>query len=487
VDEVQHARIAHLRARIAFARGRGREAPVLLLRAARRLGPLDVAEARETYLEALDAVVYAGRFADRDQLAAALAGAPATPRHERLAADLLLDGHTVLFTAGLGPAVPELRRALRALGRARDIRWLGLACRAAAELWDDETWHELARRQHRIAVETGALAQLPAALNHLAVAQCWHAGDLAAATALIEDVESPAASTGSPVLAYGAISVAAWRGGAEKTEALIEAFTGDATARGEGRLLTFTDYATAVLRNGLGDHAAALEAARRACEADELMVTAHALPELIEAAVRTGDAALAAAAVAEMSGRAALSGTQWARGIDARCRALAAPNEQAEPLYREALDRLGRCGAALHLGRAHLLYGEWLRAQGRRSDARAQLRQARNLCARKGAAAFAARAARQLDSTGRARHSAEPAVRATADLTAQEALIARLAGEGCSNADIGARVFISPRTVEYHLRKVFLKLGIESRRQLRYALADGQPLDVEGAPAEPVL
>ena len=271
-------------------------------------------------------------------------------------------------------------------------------------------------------------------------------------------------------MAYGPIALAAWRGHADETSALIESAVREATLRGEGRMFTLTDYATAVLRNGLGEHAAALEAALRASAADEVIFSGHALPELVEAAVRVGENELAATAARRLSERARLCGTEWALGVDARSRALVAQDDVAELAYREALDRLARCGAALHLARARLAYGEWLRREGRRADAREQLRGAHEICVAKGADGFAARVARELQAAGESarRLGAGP----NGSLTAQEERIARLARNGQSNADIGAQVFISPRTVEYHLGKIFAKLGIDSRRQLTHALSD---------------
>jgi DNA-binding CsgD family transcriptional regulator len=471
LDELQRARADRLRAEIAFSQRRGSDAPALLLKAARRLEPLDVVAARETYLETIEAAIYAGRLGDhaREVARAAARAQPAPPGPER-ASDLLLEGYVALHTEGLAVAVPTLKRALHELRHERDVRWLVFGCRTAAELFDDESWYALGWRQHRLAVDAGALSMLPLALNFLSVAECVHAGNLAAATALIEEMQSITPSTGSPDMAYGPLAVAAWRGHPEETAALLESAVQEANVRGEGRMLTLTEYATAVLSNGLGDYAAALDAARRACAADEMIFTAHSLPELVEAAVHAGDRQLAAAAAERLSERACLSGTDWALGLDARSRALVAPDDVAEPLYEEALERLARCGAALHLARARLVYGEWLRRQGRRSDARAQLRIAHEICVAKGADAFAARAAHELHAAGESTRRSSPEL--TGALTAQEARIARLAREGQSNADIGAQVFISPRTVEYHLSKIFAKLGIESRRQLENALSD---------------
>ena len=470
LDELQRARADRLRAEIAFSQRRGSDAPALLLKAARRLEPLDVYAARETYLEAIEAAIYVGRLGDPREMAEAAAHAEPPPPGPERATDLLLEGYVALHTAGLATAVPTLKRALRALRHEPDVRWLSLGCRTAADLWDDESWHALGWRQHRLALDAGALSMLPPALNFLSVAECMHAGELDAAAALIDEMQSITPSTGSPEMAYGPIALAAWRGRAEETAALIMSAVQEANVRGEGRMLTLAEYAAAVLRNGLGDHASAVEPARRAWTADEPMLSAHALPELVEAAVRAGEPQLAVTAARRLSERARLSGSDWALGLDARSRALVAADDVAEPLYQEALDRLARCGAALHLARARLIYGEWLRGQGRRSDAREQLRAAHDICVAKGADGFAARAERELHAAGEPTRKRSPEPNAA--LTAQEARIARLAREGQSNADIGAQVFISPRTVEYHLSKIFAKLGIESRRQLEHALDD---------------
>jgi DNA-binding CsgD family transcriptional regulator len=472
LDDLQRARGERLRAEIAFSRRRGADAPALLLSAARRLEPLDARAARDTHLEAIEAAIYAGRLADPRDLEAVAAGArdaPPAPGPSR-AGDLLLDGFAALMTDGLAAAAPTLQRALMALREERDIRWLGLGCRVAADLMDDASWRHLGQRQHRLALDAGALSMLPQALNYLSAAEYMHTGDLAAAAALIEELLAIVPSSGSPGMGYGPIGLAAWRGQEEETAALIASGVAEARSRGEGRLLTVTEYAGAVLNNGRGDFAAALDLARQAAAADEVILSAHALPELVEAAVRAGEPADAARAVAKMSELARLSGTEFARGLDARSRALVAAGDAAEPLYREALERLERCGAALHLARARLVYGEWLRAQGRRPDAREQLRAAHAACDDAGASAFAARAARELQAAGESVRGRAP--ERSESLTAQEARIAQLARDGHSNPDIGAQLFISPRTVEYHLRKVFAKLGIESRRQLEQALAE---------------
>jgi DNA-binding CsgD family transcriptional regulator len=314
-------------------------------------------------------------------------------------------------------------------------------------------------------VQTGALSLLAPALSFLSLAACLHAGDLAAAGGLIEQMHAIAPPSARPELAYAPLALAAWRGHPEPANTLIQTATREAHSRGEGRLLTVCDYATAVLSNGQGDHAAALGPARRATDAGELMLSTHALPELVEAAAHTGQPELAAAAARRLSQHAQLAGTDWAHGLDARARALIATTPQeTETRYQQALTRLARAGAALHHARTQMLYGQWLRTQHRRADARDQLRAAGHTLTTRGAHALATQAAQHLRAAG---DHTRPHPQPTGKLTPQEARIAQLASQGQSNADIGAQVFISPRTVEYHLSKIFAKLGIESRRQLQ--------------------
>jgi ATP/maltotriose-dependent transcriptional regulator MalT len=346
-----------------------------------------------------------------------------------------------------------------------ELRWLGVAWSIAADLLDDETAHALATREVELAREAGALGLLPIALDQLARIHV-HAGEFATAASLNEEAAAITEATRSPRISYGALELAAWRGREAETAALIEACVKDAHARGEGMLITFTEYATAVLENGRGNYAAALTAAGQACEHDELFAT-WILPEYVEAAVRSGEPELAAAALERLSEPTQASGTEWALGIEAGSRALLRDGHIADELYREALARLGRCRAAAHLARAHLLYGEWLRRERRRLEAREQLRTANDMFVSMGAEAFAERSARELLATGeRARRRTEET---TLELTAQELQIARLAQAGLSNQVIAARLFISPRTVEYHLHKIFNKLGIASRTQLDQA------------------
>jgi DNA-binding CsgD family transcriptional regulator len=469
LDELQRARLERLRARTAFITRRGSEAPLLLLGAAKRLEALDVGAARETHLEALWAAILAGRLGTgRGILEAADAAraAPAAPQPTR-AIDLLLDGLATRFTEGYAAGVPALRRALSAFRGEREIRWLGVAARVAVDLWDDETWHALASRQVQLARDAGALSVLPMALNIL-VSSHMHAGEFSSAEALLEESDAITDATGSPRLVYGALTLPPWRGDEAQMSELVEVSLPGAVARGEGRAITGIEYASAVLHNGLGRYEDALTAARRAWEHDDLSFGPIVLPELIEAAARSGEYALAVDAVERLCEQTRLTATEWALGSEACSRALVSEGDAADDLYREAIERLGGCRGVVYLARAHLVYGEWLRRERRRLDARGQLRTAYDMFASMGAGGFAARAERELLATG------ETARRRTVErrdeLTAQEAQIARLARDGLSNPEIGTRLFLSPRTIEYHLHKVFAKLDITSRNQLARAL-----------------
>jgi DNA-binding CsgD family transcriptional regulator len=463
LDELGRARLERVRARIAFVTGRGRDAPPLLLRAARRLEPLDVRLARETYLEALDAAMFAGSLGGGRgvlEVAEAARAAPPAPEPPR-ASDLLLDGLATLYTEGYAAGVPTLKRALDAFLDGGDLRWLQPAARTAWELWDEEPWLTLATRAVEFARGTGALTVLPLALTQLAGATAL-TGDLAATAAMIEEAASITTATGSPPLRHAEVFLAAWRGRELEHSALVEEMVEDAEARGEGLAISIIEYSTAILHNGLGKHGAALAAAQRACAGGE---TLHwALPELVEAAVRSGRPELARPSLQRLSELARCSGTELALGLRACSLALVAEGAEAEDLVREALDRLSRTRARPHLARAHLLYGEWLRGERRRLDAREQLRTAHEMFVSMGVNAFADRAARELLAAGE--RGSTPRVEPRSPLTAQEAQIARLASQGLSNQGIGARLFLSPRTVEYHLHKVFAKLGIGSRAEL---------------------
>jgi DNA-binding CsgD family transcriptional regulator len=350
----------------------------------------------------------------------------------------------------------------------RDVRWLWLACRLAQDLWDDELWYELATRALRLAREAGALRVLPTAATYRACLHV-HAGAFGAASSLIEEADAIVDATGLAPLRLASVMLAAWRGNEAEVLGLIEAGMPLAMARGEGMALGVADWAFALLYNGRGRYAEALAAAQRACEYDDVGPFGWALVELIEAGVRSGATDATSDALDRLTARTQASGTDWALGIEAGSRALLSSGRDAETLYREAVERLARTRGVVHLARAQLMYGEWLRRENRRVDAREQLRAAYDRFDRIGVEAFAERARRELLATG------ETAPRRTADtrdvLTPQEAQIARMASDRQTNPEIGAKLFISPRTVEYHLRKVFTKLEISSRKELRTAMA----------------
>jgi DNA-binding CsgD family transcriptional regulator len=478
LDELQRARMDRLRAQIVFARERGSDAPRLLLDAAKRLDPLDAGLARDTYLEAIGAAIFAGRLGalgERDVANAALAAPPA-PKPPRLT-DLLLEGVTTRFTRGYASSIDLLRQALsafrrQAVGGEGPPTWLWTACPVApeplaADLWDDETWHELAESAVRIARDAGALAVLPIALSYRAGVHV-HAGEFAAASALLEEADAITMATGNAPLRYGVLALAAWRGDEGPAVSVIAQCRRDATKRGDGRALGLIGYATAVLNNGLGRYEAALAGAQEACAHEDLGFYGWSLVELIEAASRIGAYENANAALQELEARARAAGTNWGLGMLYRSKALLSDGEAADALYRESIERLERCRIVVHSARAHLIYGEWLRRENRRVDARAQLRTAFAVLSDIGADAFAERARRELLATGETLRKRRSDSANT--LTAQEAQVARLAAEGRTNPEIAARLFISPRTAEYHLHKVFGKLGVSSRRELRDAL-----------------
>ena len=406
------------------------------------------------------------------EVAEAARSAPLGPQPPRLI-DLLLDGLATRFTEGYVAGVPPLRCALNAFLRdaERDeddlMRWLWLGWLVAGDLWDDEMWHELATQAVRLAREAGALTVLPLALVYRAAVHV-HAGEFAAASALIEEADAITEATGNAPVRYSSLLLVAWRGEEDQALKLIEAGAEEATTRGEGRAVGLAGFVTAVLYNGLGQYEAALAGARRACEYEDLGVFGYSLHELVEAGVRSGAREEATAALRRLEERTSTVGTDWALGIQALSRAMLSDGHAAESLYREAIERLERSRIAVHVARAHLVYGEWLRRENRRVDAREQLRTAHLMFASMGAEAFAERASRELLATGERARKRMAATRE--ELTAQEAQVAQLAREGNSNSEIGAQLFISPRTVEYHLHKVFAKLGIHSRRELRRAL-----------------
>ncbi|MDA0160375.1 AAA family ATPase [Solirubrobacter ginsenosidimutans] len=479
LDDLQRARLARLRAEIVFALRRGRDAPPLLLEAAKELEALDGALARQTYLEAVGAAMYAGRlYSDSGVRTAAEAAraAPAAAGSPR-PIDLILDGMARRFTEGPAAGAPPLRAAVQAFrdqpldGHEETMRWL-LLCpvvgsMAVFELWDDDAFEALAARGVRLARDTGALTTLPVVLPYLAGVRVF-GGEFGVASSLIAEADAIIGATGNAGLVYSTVFLAAWHGVEGVAQELIDAGVASAMARGEGRVLALAGYATAVLNNGLGRYEAAIEGARRGSQDDVQGYTGWSLAELVEAGVRSGRPEVAAAALPGLEERTRAAGTDWALGVLARSHALVSEGAAAEALYREAIERLARTRIRVELARARLVYGEWLRRADRRVDAREQLRSAYAALAAFGSEAFAERARRELLATG------ETVRRRTAQtrdlLTPQETQIARLAADGHTNPEIGAQLFISPRTVEYHLRKVFGKLDINSRRELSGAL-----------------
>jgi DNA-binding CsgD family transcriptional regulator/tetratricopeptide (TPR) repeat protein len=404
--------------------------------------------------------------------AEAARAAPAGPEPPR-AVDVVLDALAIRLTEGYEAGAPLLTRALELL-LAQDMgsdevgRSLWLAASRstqaiATELWDADAVHTLATRQLEVAREAGALVQLRLALNFLG-GSLVHSGELAMAELLFDEDRLVAEATGNQPVLYNDVLVAVWRGQEAKATELLEAIQREASAHGMGRFVTNLTYLESVLSNALGRYEAAREAAWQAFERDEIGFGSLIVPELAEAASRTGDAALLRTTLDWLTERAHVTPTEWARGIEARVRALSSDGGAAEALYREALERLGRTRLRIELARTHLLYGEWLRREQRRVEAREQLHTADDMLSMMGVEAFADRARRELLATGETVRKRR--VETRGDLTAQEAQIARLARDGLTNPEIGAQLFISPRTVQYHLRKVFLKLGISSRAEL---------------------
>jgi len=469
--EVQRAQAEVLRARIAFATNRGSDAAPLLLAAARRLEPLDVPLARETYLDALTAALYTGRLAgavDTRRVARAALSAPpaAAPRP----VDLLLEGLATLIADGPTAGTPRLRNALDAFARSdlkptEALRWRWLAGRAAGFIWEHEAWDLLTAHHIRAAREAGMLEDLPLALS-TRVGVHLLAGETKAATALVEEADALARAMGDGIAPrYGSLGLAAYRGDEAEVTRLVRTGTDDFLARGEGLGLTAANWMTALLNNGLGRYEEAFTAAAEATRIPgEIWFSTFGLAELVEAGCRSGRRERGAEALESLSVSTSASGTPWALGVEARSRALLAHSDAAEPLYREAIERLQPTRLRLDLARAHLVYGEWLRREARRIDARNELRTAYELFTDFEMEAFAERSRIELEATGQHARKRTPA---TLDqLTPQEAQISRLAAEGNTNREIAAQLFISPSTVEYHLHKAFRKLDVTSRTQL---------------------
>ncbi|MCH6166341.1 ATP-binding protein [Pseudonocardia alaniniphila] len=484
LSEVQQASVDVMKAQLAFVTSRGSEAAALLLKAARRLEPIDVDLSRATYLDALLAATFAGRLAnpgaDVVEVARA-AGAAPPPRRDPRAPDLLLDGTAAALHTEYAAGVPILRRALTRFGAGmsvdEELRRMFLACITAMRIWDDHRCDVLSARYVQLARETGTLSELPLALTARTFTLLL-AGDLTSAASLTDELQAVTEATGSGLAPYGALGLAALRGDEAAASALVEATIEDVTRRGEGIGITFAEWANATLNNGLGHYDKAAAAGRRATAYDkEPAALCWSLVELTEAAARCGMTETATEACRRLTEMTSASGTDWALGAQARSHALVSEGTAAERLYRESIARFGKTRLRVDRARAHLLYGEWLRRERRRGEAREQLRTALGMLEAMGVGAFAERARRELRATGETAHK-RTLIEGHDELTAQEAQIARLARDGLSNPEIGTRLFISAHTVQYHLRKVFAKLGITSRSQLDRVLP-GSPATVQ--------
>ena len=480
LDEPRLAHADLLRAQLAYASNRGSDAAPLLLRAAERLERSDIGLARATYLHAVNAALFAGRLAVPGgfpvDVARAVRAAPRPPDPPS-APDLLLDGLAAHYTEGYAAGLPLLRQALTAfelgLSALQEPRLLTPAWNAALHLWDVDAWDRLSAWHLTWARGTGALSELPLGLNSRAVLLLFF-GELAAAAALVDEAQAATEVTGGGLTAYGALALAALRGREDRARTLIDTARREVVQRGEGIGTATAAWADALLYNGTGSYHRALAAAESGSrDQDDLGLTAWSTVELVEAAVRSGSPERAADALPRLTEMTSASGTAWALGVGARSRALLGRGQHAEELYREALEHLDGTRLRTDLARAHLLFGEWLRRENRRTDAHEHLHRAYEMLSAMGADGFAERARRELLATGATvrRRSVE----AGNELTAQESQIARLARDGLTNPEISTQLFISARTVEWHLRKVFAKLGISSRRQLRTALAGPRP------------
>jgi DNA-binding CsgD family transcriptional regulator len=470
LDELERARLDLLQAEIALEQRRSGDAGRLFLSAARRLEPLDAELARETYLEALGGVMandveVAGGV---PTIAAAARAAPSGALPPR-SVDVLLDAFAIRFTDGYAAAVPALARALELL-LATDIsqedvgRSLSLSSGrnsniVALELWDEKALHLLAARDVQLARDTGALGHLLFSLSFLARSHML-AGELSQAALIIDEAGVIAEATGNQELVNAPMILAAWRGQEARAAELMQASSQEAVLRG----WTSHNYARSVLYNGLGQHEAARGAAWEAFQSDPVGYGSLLVPEVAEAASRTEDRTMLEDALAWLSERTRVINSRWASGIEARVRALLSEGEVADDLYRQSIAHLSGTRVRIELARSHLLYGEWLRRERRRLEGRGHLRTALEQFTGIGAEAFARRAERELLATGA--HARKRTVDTRDQLTPQEAQIARLAGDGHTNREIASQLFISPSTVEYHLRKAFRKLGVKSRTQL---------------------
>ncbi len=478
LDELQHTRMDLLRAEAASSQNRGSDAPGPLLAAAAALERTDPTMARDAYLDAWSAALFAGGLASAGGLVEVSRAAQVAvrPRRPVRSADLLLGGLSRLVTDGRTAASPVLARAAArfAGGTAQPdevLRWGWLATTAALAVWDYDSALANATRAAELARDAGALSVLAVSVNALAQSAVL-GGDFGMAATLIAEADVVVEATGTRLAPYGAVALAGFRGRQVDADRLIDATIREATAGGQGTAVQHAHWARSVVLNGLGQYGQALVAARAASDdTPELSVASWALSELVEAAMRSGQHALADDAVARIGDHAGASKSDWASGVRSRARALVSDGGSAEGLYLEAIDAFGRTQLRPELARTHLLIGEWLRREGRRVDAQHHLRTAHGMFASIGMEAFAERTRRELSATGEKLRKRNVA---STELTPQEMQIALLARDGLTNPEVGERLFISARTVEWHLRKVFTKLSIASRRELRNALADPQ-------------
>ncbi|HUE59972.1 MAG TPA: LuxR C-terminal-related transcriptional regulator [Acidimicrobiales bacterium] len=480
LDDSQRAQLDVLRAQVSFASDRGSAAPRLLLEAARRLERLDVRRARETYLDALTAAIYARRLAkgvgalEVARAASEFRPSAGPPR----ASDLLLDGLALLITDGYASGTPVLKRALSAfrgddVGTEERLRWSWLAGRSAAFIWDYDSWDVLTALQIQVARDAGLLTVLPLSLGTRAVLHLF-AGNVALAASVVEQVEAVADAIDAPAVPYSALAVTAFRGRDPEARQLIDAGTKDFATRGDGLGFAMAMWATALLNNGLARYQDAFVAAEGALEDPyEVSLSPLATIELVEAASRIGKEVSAAPALERLAQGTSASGTGWALAIEARCRALLSRGEAAETLYRQAIDLLMPTMLGFDLARTRLLYGEWLRRERRPRDAREQLRAAHGLFSEFGMDGFTERARVELRATGE--HARQRTVETPTNLTPRETQISQLVAQGATNREIAEQLFVSPTTVEYHLRKVFSKLGVKSRTQLAHRISNRLP------------
>ncbi|MGY2874353.1 DNA-binding CsgD family transcriptional regulator [Marmoricola sp. URHA0025 HA25] len=482
-DESQEARALLIQGHIAFASGLSDKAIPLLVEAARRLEPLDMALARETYLVAWgSAAVLAADQENVEKISRAVVALPPLTADPR-PLDLVLDGCARLVTDGRAAAIPLLKEAAEAIAElpARDVlTWGWQASGVFAAIWDDALQRAVHSREVDVVRAAGALTELPIHLVSKAVTVIW-TGDFAAAEVIVAEGDLAASAIGTQLAPSAGLILAALRGREPEAAPLIQAITEQAGAAHQLMGVTYANWAAAILYNGLAKYDDAVRAARVCADIGDLWISVWALPEMVEAATRAGDEETARAALTRLEDATEPCGTDWALGVLARSRALLADEDRSTELFAEAVNRLSRTRLRPELARAHLLHGEWLRGNGRREDARESLRKAYDMFDAIGMEAFAERARRELLAAGEKVGRRASRFTANDELTPQERQIAVMVRAGLSNPEVGARLFLSPRTVEWHLRKVFAKLSITSRQQLRDALQGFDWVPTDGA------